>query len=242
MTGKVTFAYLHPGEVSAVFMDSVIDMLFFESQTHPERFAHPYGKMGKRAGSAGIVDGRNQVTRVFLDESESDWLLMIDADMGFAHDTCSRLIESAHAQDRPIMGGLCFAYAQDGKRSLGGSAWRPVPTLYDWVDDGDEYGFLPRVNYLDSGERIQAVAGTGAACVLIHRNAAEAIRDRYGDNEWWEPIRHPRGRKFSEDLSFCVRAASCDLPLYVDTSVKTTHHKGAIYYDEQAFTEYRLGA
>lgn len=239
-SGKIAFGYLHPGEVSACFMDSFVDMAFYDAQCNG-RFLHPYGKMGKRAGSGGIVDGRNQLAKVMLDESDADWLLMIDSDMGFAPDTAEKLVEAAHAIDRPVMGGLCFAYAQDGSRPLYGASWRPVPTLYDWVDDGDDYGFLPRLEYLD-GPTVQEVAATGAACVLIHRLALTAIREEYGDNQWFEPITHPRGRKFSEDLSFCVRVAACDMPIHVHTGVKTTHHKGAIYYDEQAYTEYRLGS
>jgi len=240
VTGKVAFGYLHPGEMASCFVDSMVDMLFFDAQTHG-RFLHSHGKMGKRAGSAGVVDGRNQLARVMLDESEADWLLMIDSDMGFGHDTCERLIESAHAHDRPIMGGLCFAFAQDGAASFYGARWRPAPTLYDWHDGGDDVGFVPRFDYMDGG-RVQEVAGTGAACILIHRLALEAIRDRYGPDQWFEPVVHPgSGRKFSEDLSFCVRAAGCDLPLHVDTSVKTTHNKGAVFYDEEFYFADRAG-
>lgn len=233
MGGKVAFGYLHPGELSACFVDSMIDMLFYDAQTNG-RFLHSHGKMGKRAGSGGIVDGRNQLARVMLDESDADWLLMIDSDMGFGHDTCERLIESAHAKDRPIMGGLCFAYAQDGRASFGGARWRPSPTLYDWFEDGNDVGFHHRWDYFE-GDRVQSVSGTGAACILIHRFALETIRETYGEDQWFEPVLHPRGRKFSEDLSFCIRAAGCDLPLHVDISVKTTHHKGAIYYDEELY-------
>lgn len=241
MTGKVAFGYLHPGDVSAVFMDSVVDMLFFDAQCNG-RFLHRHGKMGKRAGSAGIVDGRNHLTKVMLDESEADWLLMIDADMGFAPETCERLVESAHAIDRPVVGGLCFAYRQDpGRREFGGASWSPVPTLYDWVETDDEVGFLPRMDYLERGERVQQVSATGAACILIHRRVLDKIRGRYGDDEWWEPIKHPSGRKFSEDMSFCIRVASVDEPLHVDTAVRTTHHKGAIYFDEERFVSVRQG-
>jgi hypothetical protein len=71
--------------------------------------------------------------------------------------------------------------------------------------------------------------------VLIHRNALQAVRDKYGPT-WFDPITHPTGpTTFSEDLSFCVRVAGCDMPLYVDTSVKTTHDKGGVFLDEAFF-------
>jgi hypothetical protein len=230
---KVSLGYLHPGHVEACFHESLIDLLFYDA-SHHGRLMHTYGKMGKRAGSAGIVDGRNQLAQIMVDESEADWLCMIDADMGFAPDTIERLIDAAHAIERPVVGALCFAYAIDGKASFYGARWRAMPTLYDWVEDEDEddVGFLPRVGY--EPDVLQEVSATGAACVLIHRLTLQAIRDKYGDC-WFDPIVHPGGRKFSEDLSFCVRVAGCDIPMHVHTGIKTTHCKGAVYYDEEYF-------
>jgi hypothetical protein len=232
----VALGYLHPGHVEACFHESLIDLMFYDASMHG-RLMHSHGKMGKRAGSAGIVDGRNQLARVMLDESEADWLCMIDADMGFAPNTIDRLVEAAHAIDRPVVGALCFAYVLDGKASFFGARWRAMPTLYDWIDDGDDVGFRSRVDY--EPDTLQEVAASGAACVLIHRRALEAIRDKHGDC-WFDPVVHPGGRKFSEDLSFCVRVASCDMPMYVHTGIKTTHCKGAVYYDEEYFRTQQL--
>ena len=246
MTGKakVALGYLHPGHVEACFHESLIDMLFYDASMYG-RLMHTHGKMGKRSGSGAIVDSRNQITKVMLDESEADWLCMIDSDMGFAPDTIERLIDAAHAIERPVVGALCFAYAIDGKASFFGARWRCRPTLYDWVDnDDDTTGFLARdglvVNQNGESNRyekdtLQEVSATGAACVLIHRRVLEAIRDKYGD-EWFEPVTHPgTGRKFSEDLSFCVRVAGCGFPIFVHTGIKTTHCKGAVFYDEAYF-------
>ena len=81
MSGKVAFGYLHPGQLENCFHESVLEMLFYDASMHG-RMLHGHGKMGKRAGAAAIADGRNLLTKVMLDESEADWLLMIDSDMG----------------------------------------------------------------------------------------------------------------------------------------------------------------
>lgn len=234
---KVSLAYLHPGHVEACFHESLIELLFYDASTHG-RLLHSHGKMGKRAGSGGIVDGRNQMAQLMLDESEADWLMMIDSDMGFAADTLERLIDAADPVERPVVGALCFAYAQDGRASFYGARWRCLPTVYDWVDNDDDVGFLSRMKY--ERDALQLAGATGAACMLVHRSALEKIRDKYGD-VWFDPIVHPKGRKFSEDMSFCLRLSFVDLPLYVDSRVKTTHCKGAVFYDEEYFDLQELG-
>lgn len=226
---KVSVGFLHPGHYAACFAESLTDLMFYDAATHGRIVTHPHGKMGKQCGAAGIVDGRNTLARVLLDETESDWLFMVDSDMDFRPDTVERLIEAAHAIDRPIVGGLAFAHKTDGKATGYGIRYRCQPTLYDWFEDDTRAGFVPRFDY--ERNALVEVSATGAACLLIHRTAFEAIRAKYGD-VWFDTIRHPKGANFSEDMSFCVRAAACDLPLYVHTGIQTGHDKGGVFYDE----------
>ena len=41
--------------------------------------------------------------------------------------------------------------------------------------------------------------------------------------------------EFGEDISFCLRLTAMDIPMWVDTSVKTTHDKGGVYLDEETY-------
>jgi hypothetical protein len=231
--GLLTVGYLHPGHLANCFAESLTDLLLADLAGRQRIMSHRFGKMAKECGSAGIVAGRNQIARAVLEESEADWLLFVDSDMGFAPDTAERLIATAHPTERPVVGGLCFAHKPDGKASHYGMRYRATPTLYDWYEDDERVGFVPRMAY--ERDKLQAVSATGAALVLIHRNALQAVRDKYGPT-WFDPITHPTGpTTFSEDLSFCVRVAGCDMPLYVDTSIKTTHDKGGVFLDEAFF-------
>lgn len=226
---KVAVGFLHPGHYAACFAESLTDLLFYDAAMHQRIVSHPHGKMGKQCGAAGIVDGRNTLARVLLDETEADWLFMVDSDMDFRPDTVERLIDTAHAKDRPIVGALAFAHKTDGKASGYGVRYRCQPTIYRWYEDDDRAGFAPMFDY-PRGELVECSA-TGAACVLIHRLALEKIRERYGD-VWFDTIRHPKGAHFSEDMAFCIRAAACDMPLFVHTGIQTGHDKGGVFYDE----------
>jgi len=234
--GSVTVAYLHPGQYAACFAESLVDLLFFDAAHEKRITGHRWGKLAKECGSGGIVAGRNQVAKVLLDDTESEWLFLIDSDMGFAHDTVDRLVASADPVERPVMGGLAFACKTDGKASMYGTRYQAQPTVYDFVELPESVGFVARGRYVR--DSVIAATGTGAACLLVHRAALEAVRGKYGDN-WFTPVTHPKGPKgpttFSEDLSFCVRLAGAGVPIHVNTAVKTTHDKGFAFLDEEFF-------
>lgn len=192
----------------------------------------------KQAGTMGVAAARNEIARYFLDQ-DAEWLFMIDSDMGFASDTPERLINSAIRNNVQILGGLCFAQKTDPDVPTGdfqAQRFRIQPTLYRYleVEGTGERGFQSITKYQRNA--FQVVAATGAACVLVHRDALEAIGP-----EPFMPITDPVGggngtpRTFSEDLSFCIRANAVGLTIGVDTSVKTTHYKGGIYLDETTF-------
>jgi hypothetical protein len=229
--GKVCVGYLHPGHVSNTFMLSLQDLLFYDMSLHQRIVGNHHGVMGKQCGAAGIGDGRNDLARATLD-SDAQWLFMIDSDMSFEPNIVERLIESAHAIDHPVVGGLAFAHRKDGNASLYGTRYRCVPTVYRFHEDDDKVGFVPVFDY-PRNELVECSA-TGGAVLLIHRNALEAVRDKFGE-VWFDMIRHPKGAHFSEDLSFCVRLSACGIPLFVDTRVKTGHDKGGVFYDEEFY-------
>lgn len=244
--GTVVTGLLDNGGWAACFGLSYRD-LSLADVLGPQQIIRVGGKeLRKVCGSGGIAAGRNEVAREFLDSTDGEWLWFVDTDMGFASDTVARLVKSADRELRPVVGALCFCLLGDGHGDLYAERFLVQPTLYAYTDTGDEVGFQPLPNY--AADQVVEVAGTGAACLLIHRAVLEAVRIKYGD-AWFDPIVHPTGnhgkpRTFSEDLSFCVRVAGIGAPVHVDTAVKTTHHKGGIYLDEemfarqQAFTAY----
>jgi GT2 family glycosyltransferase len=221
--GKVVVGYLHPDEVSVSFHHSLIGLLLWDLQ-HNGRVLGGGGHVASHCGTGRLPDGRNEITRRWLDDHDAEWLWMVDTDMGFAPDTVDRLIAAADKKERPVVGGLCFGQRIVAHDPLMHTPqYRQFPTIYSWDERDGKVGFVPAETF--PVDAVVPAAATGAACLLIHRSAAEAIRARHGDT-WWTPAQ-VQGEWFSEDMSFCIRLASVDMALHVHTGVQTSHHKPA---------------
>lgn len=220
MAGSVTLAYVHADDVAHSWHVSMLNMLTYDL-TNAQRIVRG-GFMATRCGTGGIVEGRNAAVERFLAGS-AEWLLWVDTDMGFAADSADRLIAAAHPSERPIMGGLCFTQKETESDGMGGFRTAPSPTLFRWVNAGnDQEGFTPWYDY--PANEVVPVAATGGAFILIHRSVLEKLGEA-GPN-WYSRLTNPTtGQLLSEDLSFCGRAVQAGFPVHVDTRVKTTHMK-----------------
>jgi hypothetical protein len=50
---------------------------------------------------------------------------------------------------------------------------------------------------------------------------------------------HPKGARFSKDLSFFVRVAGVDAPTYVHTGIATSHAKGGVFLRDRSSADSR---
>jgi len=239
--GSVVVGYLDGGQWSACFGLSYRDLVVYDL-LGPQRIIRRGGlELRALTGTGGISANRNKVTTDFLDATDGEWLFMVDTDMGFTHDTVDRLVASADPVARPVMGALTFQLKrrQPVTNALRAERFRIQPVLLQFVATDDEVGFRPIGDY--PRDQVVQVDGTGAACLLMHRDALAKVRAEHGD-AWFEPMKHPTGergkpRMFSEDLSFCVRLQAVGVPVHVDTAVKTTHEKGGLFLDEETYDE-----
>jgi hypothetical protein len=212
-TDRVVLAYIHPGETSAYFTQSLVNLLMWDQATS----RRVVGCINEWS-SANVSSSRNALTAQFLDEYDAEWLLWIDADMAFEHEALDRLIASADPKTHPIVGGLCF----------GMSAGALFPTIYQFMKT-DEGGLTTiRVGeYPD--DSLVPCAATGAAFVLIHRTVLESVREkRYSAGFPWFQETEVGGKPAGEDITFCIRATLLGFPIHVDTSVKVGHHKSTL--------------
>lgn len=230
-------AYCHPGtHIEHSFHQSLMSLVNYDAAGHQRLFAS-VGPLMMRAGTGGLVEARNKIMAHFLDEATEEWLWMVDTDMGFAADTVDRLVEAADPVERPVVGGLTFGLRLGDADGFGGYRNRPFPVLYVWhQDERGGHGFRNVFDY--PRDQVVQVAGTGAACLLVHRTVAEKVRAESGD-DWFTPVRYPDGRLVSEDLSFCFRLGQLGVPVHVDTRVKTTHAK-QIWVGEREFMAHQL--
>ena len=212
-TTSVVVAYIHPGETSSFFTVSLGNLIRYHQVPGTPLLANVIQEWS----SANVSGSRNNLTARFLDETDAEWLLWIDADMQFEHDAAERLIASADVEERPIVGGLCFGMSQG----------RLFPTIYQWVKA--ESGLTTcRVGDYPLDELVQCAA-TGAAFLLVHRRVLTAMRERAFSQAFpWFQETELGGQPVGEDLTFCIRAGLCDFPVFVDTAVKIGHHKSMV--------------
>jgi hypothetical protein len=216
----VTLAYVHDVEVAHSFMDSLVNLLMFDAAN--EQRVIRGGYIAMRYGTGGIIDARNKTAQRFLDRP-SEWLFIVDTDMGFEPDTLERLLAVADPVERPVVGGLCFAQKETGRDGMSGFRCAPRVTILDWVQTANGEQFAGRASYPINA--VVRCAGTGSACILIHRSVIEGIAGKYGDGHWYDRITSPDGEQYGEDVSFCIRAGAAGFPVHVHTGVKTTHLK-----------------
>jgi len=216
----VVIAYIHPGQVSSYFTESLIVSLLSDLNKPRRQIVN----IMQEWSSANVSSARNTVTARFLDSrtpdgrTVGDWLLWIDADMQWEPSAIDYLLESADPVERPIVGGLCFGMVKD----------KLVPTVYQFVklDDGGIATY--RVEDYPRDSLVQCAA-TGAAFVLIHRSVLERIRDhKFNDAFPWFQEVQLGDRPVGEDIAFCLRAGQLGIPVHVDTRAKIGHHKSAL--------------
>jgi hypothetical protein len=156
----------------------------------------------------------------FLEDHDAPWLFMCDTDMNLPWDTIDRLITAADGGpgplDRPVVGGLCFTENPGGE---------PLPTLYELVEDADgQPAFARHESWPDDG--LVRVTATGAACLLIHRDALEHVGKASGcPAAPWFRESVLGGSLVGEDLTFCLRCGAAGIPVHVHTGVRAGHVK-----------------
>lgn len=191
-----------------------------------------------RYGTGGLIDARNQAVYDFLTEyPDAQWLFWLDTDMGFPAEALEMLLDAADPVERPIMGALCFSQQEIESDGMGGRRTQPTPVIYDWITVEGQSGYAVRWDY--PRDTVTQTHATGSACIVIHRSVLERIREKFGP-VWYNRVPNPStAQLFSEDLSFCVRAGALDIPVFVDTRVKTTHLKST-WVSEESYTRERV--
>ena len=229
--GAVTIAYVHGAEVAHSWHMALMEVIGYDLAAEG-RFVRG-GWLAMSYSTGGIIEARNAAAKKFLDERQSEWLLWLDTDMGFAPDVIDQLLAVADPVHRPIVGALCFVQRQREVDGMGGYHCAPACTIFDLVEDK---GILGRSEYPINS--LVQCAATGSACILIHRSVFEKIRAEFGDI-WYDRLPNVYGEGLmGEDISFCVRAGAIGCPVFVHTGVKTSHLKH-LWLQEKDYWEWR---
>lgn len=201
---KVLIAVPTSGDIKAATVTSLINMMFVTKQA----------VMLDIKTSSLIHRNRNHFARRALKEG-FDYVLMIDADMRFPHDTLDRLL----AHDKDVVGAFCTTRQRPVK---------PVVGKFVWNDDPKEVMRVDTI--LDLPERgLVQVDTIGMACTLLSRRALKKAGERP-----FNFVFNSEGKEFGEDQAFCMRAASEGVRVYVDMDLSIIHY-GDYPYSEQEY-------
>jgi hypothetical protein len=139
---------------------------------------------------------------------------MVDADMRFHYGDVAELVRAANEFGEKIIGGLCFTGDADIR-----------PTM---IVAHPEHGFQHVAKW--PANALCKVEATGCAFLLIHRTVLEKMQtDLDVPGPWfdfgWRKSASGEWEQVGEDVTFCMRAASCGFDVYVHSGVKPKHMK-----------------
>ena len=209
---RCMIGYVHSATVHASFAQCLLRDTLAE---HKRILGHRTA-----LSSANVSFGRNLIVREFLKQDHVDWLLMIDTDMVWKPGVISRMLDIADPDTVPVLGALAFGMASFGELT-------PFPTMYGTQKDANGNIHFDRVVEFPE-DTLCPVAGTGAAFLLVHRGAFEAIPERDDDMFRWFAEERIEGHMIGEDLVFCRRLGEAGVPIYVHTGISVGHIKHII--------------
>lgn len=165
---KVFVGNVSNGYVSAEWVRSMIALALKDSGMGWNFWG---GILWGRSG-VNITQKRNEIICQFL-KTDGEWLLLIDSDMVFPDDIIPRMLHAATQVETKVLGGLCLVIDE----TIG-----PYPTLYQVDSQGDKF-LTAQLDY-PTGVLLE-VAATGAACILVHREVLQSVRDMHYENREW---------------------------------------------------------
>lgn len=157
-----------------------------------------------------VDHARNKMCRLFLDEDNGDYLLLLDADMKHPPNMAHRLlshnkdvITARYVTRRPPFFTVAMRKVGDG------------PTDYQAVDKllspAEMRGLVP-------------VDAAGAGALMISRKALLKMRAHLGSDDWFRYQDGPDGlRSRSEDMWFFEKAKEAGYQPYLDCDLNCGH-------------------
>jgi len=211
---SVAIAWVHPNIVTEGFARSLANLCRWPLNN--------IGAMISVSNPRAHV-ARNAAIEEFL-ASSTEYLMWIDTDMTFEHNSIERLMATMKRYDADIAAGLAFV--------LHRTTSSIQPNCWLWSEEDKEW---KDVTDFKSGEVLR-VDAVGSAFVLIHRSVFEASGPAW-HRDW---ISHPAsGDAMGHDLSFFYDACVAgDFKLVYDTGIEAGHVKH-IELREAHFRDYQ---
>lgn len=209
MQETVSIAWCDNGMVDGKFMQGVTDVLLKSGVNF---------KSTLRSQGNQIARQRETVISYWFDKTDTEWLLWVDSDVVISPDTFKLLWESKDKVERPIVSGVYFTTDTPEEPLM-----IPMPTIFDFVDNGDGGFGLKRVHPMPQNALIK-IGAAGMGFVLMHRSVVERIKAAVPDAQMFMEM--GRGAKFiGEDIYFFALCDKAEIPVYAHTAATAPHMK-----------------
>lgn len=168
----------------------------------------------------------NKVVRDFL-TTDGDWLWSCHNDVCFVPPTLPRLL----SWDKPLISALVFMRAGlplphiwRGYNEQKIYAMRIRDTQAYFAQHPEAMRWGPQVMEPRPEDALTEIDFTSTSCTLMHRSVLEAIREKYGEDQWFLMDNDYTGG--GEDRRFFERAREVGFPAFVDRSCIVGHLAG----------------
>jgi hypothetical protein len=211
----VCVTWCHHGQVDAYFAHSMMDLL----RQEPERIKN----FNSVQGLGLLAKSRNIQVQHFLNNTDDDWLFIVDSDEYVTQDAFNKLVDAADKDLYPVVSGLCFAATFPDPDTL-----QPVPAIFRF---DEKVGLVPFFEYPKNS--LVEIHSAGTGCLMIHRSVLEHMQKAFEkftgpDWAWFQdgPIQDgDRISWISEDLMFSKKLNELGYRLVAHTGAVFPHHK-----------------
>ena len=167
-------------------------------------------------------------------KTDFDWILWVDSDIVLTNESLKKVWDSADPVERPVVSGTYFISKQ-----MESSIMQPYPALFTAHESGDKYT-MTYVHPLPHDQLIP-IDYAGFGFLLMHRNAADKIREFHGDKALFMETdsggSDGKDRFIGEDIQFFMNMKDAGVPLYGHTGATVKHMK-RFAFDEEFYKLY----
>lgn len=164
-----------------------------------------------------VANARNQIAKATLD-GNFDYCLMVDNDEVLPKDALMNLLETENSY--PISHCMTVGYCLSRPSGSANTSGRTTAFKFggkDYVAE-DAYTAKELHELCKNGSIGVQIRGSGLGCALIHKDVFEKMSYPYF--KW---ILYESGSQLSEDLYFCEKFKTIQMPIFVDTRVACGH-------------------
>jgi hypothetical protein len=167
-----------------------------------------------RIKSPILALSRQKVIDSFLDDFESDWLMMLDSDIVLTPEIFKLLVKNLDKEKVPVLCGLYFIFPP--------SVGKAMPCI---LSGTSEIKGKPAFIHPYPENELIKITHAGLGITIIHRSAVEKLREKYPRTnifaEKWLTNNDFRG----EDIVFFDHLFDLGIPVFCHTGAKVGHIK-----------------